>query len=150
MSDTDLTGAFPAVGASCCGGTGTADYAAVPCPNPHCPAHGSDTTEVEPQRPHRLDTDLGAQTLYSGLPAVAVEPAITSDRPWTPPHTGNDGARVVTVKRCCNGCSTEFGDVTAAELDAAIAGRPLPDVRDECPTCAPRSTVTRVGGDGRG
>jgi hypothetical protein len=40
--------------------------------------------------------------------------------------------RTIHVKRCCNGCGREIGDVTEAEMDAAVTGMPLPDVRDEC------------------
>lgn len=43
----------------------------------------------------------------------------------------------MTVQRCCNGCGREIGDVTRDEIDAAIAGLPPSDVRDECPWCAP-------------
>lgn len=32
-----MTHARPQTDGSCCNGTGFADYAAVPCPNPHCP-----------------------------------------------------------------------------------------------------------------
>lgn len=61
-------------------------------------------------------------------------------RPWTPPVevTTEDGqpATRVTVKRSCNGCGDRLGDATEAEFDAAVAGLPLPDVRDECPRCS--------------
>jgi hypothetical protein len=43
----------------------------------------------------------------------------------------------MTVQRVCNGCGRDIGDVTSAEIDAAIAGLPLSDVRHECPWCAP-------------
>jgi hypothetical protein len=42
-----------------------------------------------------------------------------------------------TVQRVCNGCGHEVGDATDDELAAVIRGLPLPDVRDECPWCAP-------------
>ncbi len=42
----------------------------------------------------------------------------------------------ITVQRCCNGCGRSLGDATDDELNAAVAGAPLPDVRDEC-GCAP-------------
>ncbi|MGW0821797.1 hypothetical protein [Streptomyces sp. NPDC002845] len=53
--------------------------------------------------------------------------------------TDADGRKttIVTTKRACNGCGELVGDITEAEMTAAIAGRPLPDVRRECPTCAP-------------
>lgn len=43
----------------------------------------------------------------------------------------------IHVHRCCNGCGLDIGDVTDAEIDAAVWGDPLPDVRDECPVCRP-------------
>ncbi|WP_035751702.1 hypothetical protein [Parafrankia discariae] len=56
-------------------------------------------------------------------------------RPWTEDTTTPTGAQRITVKRACNGCGLTLGDISPAELDAAVTGRPLPDVRDECPTC---------------
>ncbi|SEO83132.1 hypothetical protein [Actinacidiphila rubida] len=46
-------------------------------------------------------------------------------------------SRTVTMKRACNGCGLDVGDVTDAELDHALVGRPLPDVRGECEHCRP-------------
>lgn len=43
----------------------------------------------------------------------------------------------MTTKRACNGCGQLLGDITDSEMNAAIAGRPLPDVRKECPNCGP-------------
>lgn len=56
----------------------------------------------------------------------------TYTRPFTDTARLPGGGSRVTVKRCCNGCGRELGDATEAELDAAMVGRPLPDVRDEC------------------
>lgn len=42
----------------------------------------------------------------------------------------------ITVQRCCNGCGRSLRDVTESEIDAAVAGQPLPDVRQECPHCS--------------
>ena len=53
-------------------------------------------------------------------------------RPNTPDEILPTGGRRITTKRCCNGCGNEVGDLTDLELYAAIAGRELPDVRDEC------------------
>lgn len=53
-------------------------------------------------------------------------------RPWTPHETLPDGTRRLHVKRCCENCGREIGDVTPEELEAAIAGAPLPAVADEC------------------
>lgn len=58
-------------------------------------------------------------------------------RTSTPPQTLHDGKTRFTMKRCCNGCSTVLGDVDPIETAAAMLGLPLPDVRDECPGCAP-------------
>jgi hypothetical protein len=58
-------------------------------------------------------------------------------RRWTPEVLNPDGSRTLTVKRCCNGCGERIGDVTFIEIQLAIAGQPLPDVRMECPRCRP-------------
>ena len=55
-------------------------------------------------------------------------------RTWTPTIKTATG-RIVRTKRTCNGCGERLGDVTDEETAAAIAGLPLPDVRDECPNC---------------
>jgi hypothetical protein len=57
-------------------------------------------------------------------------------RRHTPVRTNANGSRTITVHRMCNGCGHDIGDVTEQEIDAAIAGAPLTDVRDECPWCA--------------
>ena len=53
------------------------------------------------------------------------------------PGVSLDGRRRIHVKRYCNGCGESLGDVADAEIACAIDGRPLPDVRRECPRCAP-------------
>jgi hypothetical protein len=55
----------------------------------------------------------------------------------TPEVRNPDGSRSITVQRCCNGCGESLGDVTMIEIELAIDGRPLPDVRAECPNCRP-------------
>lgn len=55
-----------------------------------------------------------------------------STRPWTPDYIDLGGATHVRVKRACNGCGDRLGDATLDELDAAVDGLPLPDVRIEC------------------
>jgi hypothetical protein len=55
-----------------------------------------------------------------------------SGRLSTPVRINPDGSRTITVGRCCNGCYRAIGDATDEELDAAVRGLPLPDVRDEC------------------
>ncbi|MFC9089020.1 hypothetical protein [Nocardiopsis dassonvillei] len=52
-------------------------------------------------------------------------------------ETPAGGTRTIRVQRACNGCGSELRDVNKAELDAAMCGRPLPDVTGECPTCTP-------------
>lgn len=52
-----------------------------------------------------------------------------------------DGATRATVQRRCNGCGQAIGDVTDAEMAAAVAGTPLPDVTAECPFCTPDPDV---------
>jgi hypothetical protein len=55
----------------------------------------------------------------------------------TPEARNPDGSKAITIQRCCNGCGRSLGDVTFTEIQAAIDGRPLPDVRKECPDCRP-------------
>lgn len=55
----------------------------------------------------------------------------------TPDHRNEDGSTTITVQRCCNGCGYSLGDVTMAEIDCAVSGAELPDVRMECPECRP-------------
>lgn len=55
-------------------------------------------------------------------------------RPKTPLRE-EDGHTVITVQRCCNGCGFSLGDATEAELELAVDGGELPDVRAECPKC---------------
>lgn len=52
-------------------------------------------------------------------------------------HADGRVSTVLVTQRCCNGCGREIGDVNEMELDCAVTGRPLPDVRTECPWCAP-------------
>ncbi|WP_439947227.1 hypothetical protein [Streptomyces sp. BBFR109] len=58
-------------------------------------------------------------------------------RPNTPDRVNENGSKTITSKRACNGCGQLLGDVTDHEMALAIAGAPLPDVRRECPACAP-------------
>jgi hypothetical protein len=60
-----------------------------------------------------------------------------TSRPSTPDRINDDGSRTITTKRACNGCGNLLGDITEHEMTAAISGRPLPDVRRECPACGP-------------
>jgi hypothetical protein len=58
-------------------------------------------------------------------------------RMTTPELTLPGGGKRIHVQRCCNGCGQPIGDVTDAEINGAIDGSALPDVRKECPRCAP-------------
>lgn len=90
----------------------------------------------------------------SGLASRADQAAkaaatVRGPRPSTPDVINSDGSTTITVKRCCNGCGNELGDATQAEITASVEGRPLPDVRGECPACSPRAEqpVTANGDD---
>lgn len=67
-------------------------------------------------------------------------------RTHTPPQTLTrpDGSTSTQhrVQRVCNGCGRGVGDVTDEEMAVVMEGRPLPDVRDECPWCAMFLTET--------
>jgi hypothetical protein len=60
---------------------------------------------------------------------------LAAGRTWTPEFVTLDGARRIAVKRTCNGCGRQVGDVLPEEIEARFADMPLPDVRHECPTC---------------
>jgi hypothetical protein len=53
-------------------------------------------------------------------------------RPWT-----ESTSTTIVMKRACNGCGQRLGDVTDQEIACGRNRLPLPDVRRECPTCAP-------------
>lgn len=55
----------------------------------------------------------------------------------TPDVRNPDGMVTVTIQRCCNGCGEPLGDATMTEIELATDGKPLPDVRLECPRCSP-------------
>lgn len=65
-------------------------------------------------------------------------------RTRTPDVTVN-GRKRIHVSRCCNGCGEPVGDVTDQEIACAADGRPLPDVRGECPRCAPELEAGNAG-----
>lgn len=66
---------------------------------------------------------------------------VTRSRAVDDTHQGEP--RVVNVQRCCNGCQRPLRDAHRSECDAAMLGRPLPDVRAECPDCS-HATPDRV------
>lgn len=69
--------------------------------------------------------------------AVTLIELANAPRPRTKPVRHPGGGGRITVQRCCNGCAAELGDATEYEMNCAIAGRDLPDVRGECPACSP-------------
>lgn len=75
-------------------------------------------------------TEYGARVEARFVPRTNTPDVVTVDA---------DGFKrtTMTVKRACNGCSQYLGDVTDAEINRAVAGLPLPDVRAECARCAP-------------
>lgn len=55
-----------------------------------------------------------------------------STRTFTPVEKLPGGGERIRVQRVCNGCYESVGDANATELDHAVAGLQLPDVRLEC------------------
>ncbi|MEU8968100.1 hypothetical protein AB0D11_02295 [Streptomyces monashensis] len=101
-------------------------------------AHASLGHEQHPTRPETRndpsepsggspETHHEAPTPHTSLPP----------RPNTPDRINEDGSKTITTKRACNGCGQLLGDITDQEMALAVAGGPMPDVRRECPTCAP-------------
>ena len=78
---------------------------------------------------HEL-TEYGARVEARYVPRTNTPDVVTVDA---------DGFERTTfkVKRACNGCGQYLGDVTTAEINRAVAGLPLLDVRAECARCAP-------------
>lgn len=68
---------------------------------------------------------------------------MTAIRAFTPNEYRN-GRCTLHVKRECNGCGNLIGDVTRQEIEDAVYGRPLADVRDECPWCAGQFTLNEL------
>jgi hypothetical protein len=62
---------------------------------------------------------------------------VRNTRSNTPDVDLPGGGKRITVKRACNGCGDLIGDVTEEEIERAIAGLPIEDVRGECDRCAP-------------
>ncbi|MBB4935683.1 hypothetical protein F4561_006592 [Lipingzhangella halophila] len=76
--------------------------------------------------------------------AAGCDPCLDLPRPRT--------TTTIRVQRACNGCGNDLRDANAAELDSAVAGRRLPDVTGECPTCTlarPTTTAPTTTGDPR-
>jgi DNA-directed RNA polymerase specialized sigma24 family protein len=60
------------------------------------------------------------------------------------PNEYRPGGGIIRVKRACNGCGELIGDVTDQEINACIDGRPLTDVRGECPWCATKAALAAI------
>lgn len=56
-------------------------------------------------------------------------------RPWTPNRRTSTTGKTIAVKRCCNGCGIQLGDLV--EHDFIGDSTQLTDVRLECPVCLP-------------
>lgn len=68
---------------------------------------------------------------------------VRTARKSTPPKKLPNGATRLKVQRVCNGCGEKIGDVTYEEMQYAIAGLPLPDLRQECLRCSPSTSNTK-------
>lgn len=100
----------------------------------------TDAPETNEQHPRRPGVPTDPPEPSGGSPETqdgAATPDAPAPRTWTPDQTNDDGSRTITVKRACNGCGQYVGDVTDAEMNRAIAGLPLADVRAECAHCLP-------------
>jgi ribosomal protein L34E len=71
------------------------------------------------------DRHLDPQTGLFAMPRTNTPDVITA-KPG--PNGTISRTRKVRVKRCCDGCGEVLGDVTDAELEAAVTGRDLPSV----------------------
>jgi hypothetical protein len=85
------------------------------------------TVTAEAIRRRRGDQQMSEQPAL--FPDPSHRPTAVPDRPLTA------AGAAVRVRRACNGCGNLLGDATDAEIEACVTGRPLPDVRDQCPTC---------------
>ena len=91
----------------------------------------------------RIRRELGGRDLACWCPigepchGDALLAVANGRRPVTPDVTLPEGGKRIHVMRCCNGCGERLGDVTDEEIECAMSGYPLPDVRRECPRCAP-------------
>ncbi|WP_051797289.1 hypothetical protein [Catenuloplanes japonicus] len=105
------------------------------------PAHAPGIGMIPDDNPTHLDgpyPHLGSISKPVGsLTLVIVDLSqLHPTRTWSPDlpvDVAED--RRITAKRACNGCGLPVGDVLNAEVEAALAGRPLPDVRRHCLVC---------------
>ena len=87
-------------------------------------------------------TSIADAVIEFGRAVLADTLIAVGRRPTTPPRTvtvGGQPSTVHVVQRACNGCGRRLGDSSPTEIAAAIDGRPLPDVRQECPACRAES-----------
>lgn len=85
-----------------------------------------------------------AMRFVAGLGADRIRALPDEDTPAAEETPEDEGRtwKTVRVQRACNGCGNDLRDVNEAELNAAVAGRQLPDVTGECPTCTPSAART--------
>lgn len=99
-----------------------------------CGSHKGCTPSTEVTR---IEWRWADEPAVCGQPEPEPELHDILPRHRTPETRDADGRYLITVQRCCNGCGEQIGDVTLIEIELGIAGRPLPDVRMECPRCRP-------------
>jgi hypothetical protein len=99
-----------------------------------CQSHKGCTPDTEVTR---IEWRWADEPAVCGQPEEEPELHDILLRHRTPEVRDANGRRHITVQRCCNGCGDPLGDVTMIEINLAIDGRPLPDVRPECPRCRP-------------
>jgi hypothetical protein len=80
---------------------------------------------------------------FAGRPLHYLGDDVATLRPNTPPRIVG-GKTIMTTKRACNGCKVDLGDATKDELEAAVNGQELPDVRSECLSCAGEVSLPRI------
>lgn len=103
------------------------------------PGHGLivDDTPKHLDGPHVEVGDNDPTGQWGSLDLLITDlSGVPAGRTWTPRLRLCTNRHRITVKRACNGCSRLLGDVTDAEIEAAIDGLPPSDVRHECPTCS--------------
>ena len=106
-------------------------------------AYYSKTSWCDQPSLDRIRRELGGRDLACWCPAGepchgdALLAVANGRRPVTPDVELPDGGKRIHVKRSCNGCGESLGDVTDEEIECAVSGHALPDVRSECPRCAP-------------
>lgn len=103
---------------------------------PHVRDEGTGLTYAELARRSLAGLSLACWCPPGPCHADALLALAAGRRMTTPDVTLPEGGKRIHVKRCCNGCGEQIGDVTMAEINCAMDGTPLADVRAECPRCA--------------